>query len=118
RVTMDGIAIAHADLDGGDRRFTIAGTQAAGAARLTRRNAGECIEVMTGAMLPAGCDTVVPVERLTRRGADVEIAPSAEIVAGQFVHRQGSDRPAGSVLLVHGMRVGAPEMAVLASAGR
>lgn len=118
RVTMDGIAIAYADLSAAGRRFALAGTQAAGAEPLTRRNAGECIEVMTGAMLPRGCDTVVPVERLARRGGEIEIAADAEIVAGQFIHRQGSDRAAGSVVLERGLRIGAPEMAVLASAGR
>jgi molybdopterin molybdotransferase len=61
---------------------------------------------------------VVPVERLERLGTDVEIKPGAEVVAGQFVHRRGSDRRAGSVVLRRGMPVGGPEMAVLASAGR
>src|SRR5690606_38536457 len=61
RVTMDGIAVAYAELRDGTRRFAVAGTQAAGAPPM-RRGPGECIEVMTGAMLPAGCDTVVPVE--------------------------------------------------------
>src|SRR5690606_3953461 len=118
RVTMDGIAILYADLAGGIRRFAVAGIQAAGAPPLVRHRPGECVEVMTGAMMPAGCDTVVPVERVERRGADVEIAATAEVAEGQFVHRRGSDRRAGSTVLPRGMRVGGPEMAVLASAGR
>src|SRR5690606_26835495 len=117
RVTMDGIAIRHADFAGGIRRFAVAGTQAAGAPPLERRRQGECVEVMTGAMLPRGCDTVVPVERLERHGAEVEITAGTDVTEGQFIHRRGSDRRAGSVVLARGIRIGGPEMAVLASAG-
>ena len=117
RVTMDGIAIAHRDWSSGMRRFTVGGTQAAGAPRLERPGPGQCIEVMTGAMLPAGCDTVIPVERLQRTGAEVEIDASPEVNERQFVHAQGSDRRNGTRLLEPGMRIGAAEMAVLASAG-
>ncbi len=118
RVTMDGIAILHADFAGGIRRFAIVGTQAAGAPPLERRRPGECVEVMTGAMLPEGCDTIVPVERLERHGTEAEIAAGTDVAEGQFVHRRGSDRRAGSVVLVRGTPIGGPEMAVLASAGR
>jgi molybdopterin molybdotransferase len=40
------------------------------------------------------------------------------VAARQFVHPRGSDRVAGSVVLSAGTRIGPPEMAVLASAGR
>src|SRR3954465_4029811 len=56
RVTMDGIAIAYRDWEGGTRAFDVAGTQAAGAPAL-RAGPGQCVEVMTGAMLPEGTDT-------------------------------------------------------------
>ncbi|MEM9334385.1 MAG: molybdopterin molybdenumtransferase MoeA, partial [Pseudomonadota bacterium] len=55
RVTMDGIAIRHADFAGGRREFPIAGTQHAGDPELDSA-AGECIEIMTGASLPASVD--------------------------------------------------------------
>jgi molybdopterin molybdotransferase len=118
RVTMDGIAIAHRDWAGGLRRFGILGTQAAGAPRLRLEGSGTCVEVMTGALLPAAADTVIPTERVIRRGSDAEIDPKATVTARQFVHPRGSDRTAGSVVLTAGTRIGPPEMAVLASAGR
>jgi molybdopterin molybdotransferase len=118
RVTMDGIAIAFGDFAAGTRRYALAGTQAAGAPRLERRSDGDCLEVMTGAMLPAGCDTVVPIERLERVGNTVVVSADVEVSEGQFVHRRGSDRRSGSVVLRNGTVVRAPEMAVLASAGR
>lgn len=118
RVTMDGVAIAYRDFDDGRRRFRLAGTQAAGVPPLKRHAEGECFEVMTGAVLPSGCDTVIPVERTERRGGEIEIAAGAEVAARQCIHPQGSDRRAGDIVLQPGTVVGAPEMAVLASAGQ
>src|SRR5688572_94544 len=60
RVTMDGVAFDFAAYERGRRAFRIAGTQAAGAPPLASQDDQHCIEVMTGAMVPAGCDCVVP----------------------------------------------------------
>jgi molybdopterin molybdotransferase len=118
RVTMDGIAIEHSRFAAGERRFSIAGTQAAGVPPLHVAGAHECVRVMTGAVLPHGTDTVVPVERLTLTETEAVIEPAAAIGAGQFVHRQGSDRRRGAAVLEAGTRIGPPEIAVLASVGR
>lgn len=117
RVTMDGIAIAYRDWEAGTRAFRIVGTQGAGAPALTAGPA-QCVEVMTGAMLPAGTDTVIPVERVERSTGTATVAASAAVKHRQFVHGRASDRPAGSVVLTAGTRIGSPEMAVLASVGR
>jgi molybdopterin molybdotransferase len=117
RVTMDGIAIAYRDLAAGRRSFEVVGTQAAGTEPLAVA-AGQCVEVMTGTPLPHGADTVVPVERVQRNGAVAAIAADATVAAKQFVHRRGSDRPQGSLVLRAGTRLGPPEIAVLAGAGR
>ncbi|RPI58029.1 MAG: molybdopterin molybdenumtransferase MoeA, partial [Lysobacterales bacterium] len=117
RVTMDGIAVAYRDLAAGTRSFEVVGTQAAGAEPLAVA-AGQCVEVMTGTPLPHGADTVVPVERVQRNGAVAAIAADATVTAKQFVHRRGSDRPQGSLVLRAGARLGPPEIAVLAGAGR
>ena len=117
RVTMDGIAIAFRDWAAGVRSFAVLGTQAAGAEPLAVAAPAQCVEIMTGAPLPGGVDTVVPIERVQRSGATAEIAADAPVRAEQFVHRRGSDRVAGSLVLRAGTRLGAPEMAVLAGAG-
>jgi molybdopterin molybdotransferase len=117
RVTMDGIAIAYRDWAGGTRRFEVVGTQGAGAPPLRLAESGQCAEVMTGAMLPWGSDTVIPVERLTAAGSARIVAADLQVDEQQFVHRRGSDRAAGRLLLSSGTRVGPAEMAVLASAG-
>ncbi|QOJ31065.1 MAG: molybdopterin molybdotransferase MoeA [Gammaproteobacteria bacterium] len=118
RVTMDGIAVASGALAGGRRDFELAGTQAAGAAALAIADAGQCLEVMTGSVLPAGTDTVIPVERITRSGRRAVIAADYSPRAGQFVHRRGSDHRQGERLLAAGSVIGPPEMAILALGGR
>src|SRR5580658_9423722 len=64
RVAMDGVALASGASAGGRRRFKVQATQAAGDPATALVSDQNCIEVMTGAVLPGGCDTVVPVERL------------------------------------------------------
>jgi len=117
RVTMDGIAIAFSDLSSGRRSFEIVGTQAAGAAPLAA-SVGQCVEVMTGTAIPTGTDTVVPVERIEKQGATATIAANAVVNERQFVHRRASDRKRGDPVLRAGTHLGAPEIAVLAGAGR
>ena len=62
RVCMDGIAISSAAFAAGTRRFSVQGTQAAGALPLQLASADAAIEAMTGAVLPHGTDCVVPLE--------------------------------------------------------
>ncbi len=118
RVTMDGIAIAYRDFAAGTRAFEVVGTQAAGAAPLALTRAAQCVRVMTGAILPRGADTVIPVERVTSAAARAEVEQRAPVTDRQFVHPRGSDRAMGRVVLAAGSRIGPAEIAVLASAGR
>src|SRR3974390_1092273 len=60
RVAMDGVALASSAALSGRRRFSLQETQAAGDPPGVLQATENCIEVMTGAVLPAGCDTVVP----------------------------------------------------------
>ncbi|NJN25496.1 MAG: molybdopterin molybdotransferase MoeA [Cyclobacteriaceae bacterium] len=118
RVMMDGIAIRHRDLDAGIRSFKILGVQAAGTPQQSLECAGACLEVMTGAVLPMGADTVVPYEQLKLsedgKTASLEIA---QIDKGRNIHRRGLDKKQGEVLILPGTVMGAPEMAVAASVG-
>lgn len=118
RVTMDGIAIASSALAAGRREFRSDGVQAAGAPALRLQATDHCLEVMTGGVLPAGTDTVVPVERIARSDGAVTLEPGYEPAAGQFIHRRGSDHRQGTVLLPAGQRIGPPEMAILTIGGR
>ena len=117
RVAMDGIAIASAGAGAHQRRFRIQGTQAAGEPPLALRDAAHCIEIMTGAVLPAGCDCVVPVERIKVDDGVAEIESFALAAPWKNVHRRASDQRQGALLLAAGTVLHAPEIAVAASAG-
>lgn len=118
RVAMDGIALSHAAVAGGARRFPVEGVQAAGQPPGRLGDPGACIDVMTGAVLPDGCDAVVPVESLFREGDEAVLPPAFEVEPWQHVHRRGSDARAGDLLLSEGALLRAPEVAIAASAGR
>jgi molybdopterin molybdotransferase len=117
RVTMDGIALASSATAGGRRRFRLQATQAAGDPPTLLASSEHCIEVMTGAVMPGGCDTVVPIEDLDREGEQFALTNGAIPAAWEYVHRRASDRRQGALLLAAGKVLNAPEIAVAASAG-
>lgn len=117
RVTMDGVAFAMASFEAGRRAFRIGGTQAAGAAPLTLANVDECLEVMTGAVAPRGCDCVIPVEKIAVREGVAHLADDAAPARGLNIHARGIDVRRGDALLEPGVRLGPAEAAVVASNG-
>jgi molybdopterin molybdotransferase len=117
RVTMDGIAIRSTALANGTRTFHVIATQGAGVPAVSLGDDSNCVEIMTGALLPDDADTIVPVERIAQDGDSVTLEPGYEPDPGQFIHRRGSDLVAGQPLLEPGMLIGAPEMAALTIAG-
>ena len=119
RVTMDGIAVAGAALERGGRPLRIEGEARAGDLPRQLRDPGDgALRVMTGAVLPAGSDTVIRSEDLRLQGDRAWLQPEQPIVRGQNVHRQGSDTRAGATVLAPGRRISAADIAVLASVGR
>ncbi len=117
RVAMDGIALQSDAARSGTRRYTIQAVQAAGDPALTLAARTACIEVMTGAVLPAESDAVVPVEQITSVNGEIELAPDLTIEPWQNIHRRGTDSRQGALLLSTGTRLSAPEVAIAASAG-
>jgi len=78
--------------------------------------AGECISIMTGAPLPPGADAVVMVEYTESQGERIKIQRAAR--PGENVAPQGSEAGAGVCVLKPGRRLGAGELALLASVGK
>lgn len=117
RVTMDGIAIRFDAFASGMRTFTVAGTQAAGQPPLQLNNADHCLEIMTGAVLPVGADTVIRYEDVHFEGDRVTIMVS-DIQRSQNIHLKGSDRAAGDVIVSAGQIISAGEIGVAATIGK
>jgi molybdopterin molybdotransferase len=72
---------------------------------------------MTGAVLPAGCDIVVPIEQVKLANGVAEIAAETRLEPWMSVHRRGTDCRQGEQLLASGTRLSAPGVAIAASAG-
>ena len=117
RVTMDGIAVAFASIEQGLREFRISGTQHAGDPVQTLDNADACIEIMTGAVMPRGADTVIPVERIDVDDGSATLENGYRPQRGQFIHRRGSDHTQHTEVLSAGAEIMPVDIAILASCG-
>lgn len=117
RVTMDGIGIVYNKLSDGQIDFVIDGLQAAGSPQMELVNSDKCLEVMTGAILPVGIDTVIPYEDVTIKNgiATVDISPGFK---GKNVHKQATDKLNNAVLIKKGQQLGPAEIGVLATVGK
>ena len=115
RVAMDGIAIAFDAYAKGRCHFVSLGLALAGKPPLVLADSSACIEVATGAVLPKGCDTVIPYEHLAQSGQSFMV--KAPVVKRQNVHEKGSDHKAGHCVLANGTELFAPQIAALAAMG-
>jgi molybdenum cofactor synthesis domain-containing protein len=112
RSTMDGFAIRAADSPG---TLEVIGTVLMGRIWDGTLAAGQAVQIPTGGAVPAGADTVVPVELTTVSGNRVSIA--AAVPPRDCITDPGDDMRAGELLLRRGRRIGAAEAAVLATLG-
>jgi len=116
RVSMDGISIRFSDFKNGTRSFPIEDIQAAGQSQKSLTNKNSCLEVMTGAVCPANCDTVIRYEDLEISDGIAKIMID-DIGEFQNVHAKGLDRNEGEVIMTKNHLVRASEIAVLATVG-
>lgn len=117
RVTMDGIAIHFSAFEAGNRSFAIEAMQTAGMPVLSLQNAHHAVEVMTGAVLPIGTDTVIRYEDLEIQDNLAKLAIPT-ITKGQNIHPQGSDKKAGELLVPQGRMLSAAEIGIAATIGK
>ena len=120
---MDGFAVRAADLRGATagapRRLDVIGSVAAGAPGMTVGHGyaarGGAVRIATGALLPAGYDTVLPFEEVAETAGRIAVA--APPAAGGNVRRRGEDHRPGDVALEAGRRIGPPHVLLLANLG-
>ncbi len=113
---MDGFAVRGAELEAGRRRFPIVLELPAGTAATRPISEGAAAKIMTGAPLPAGVDTVVPVESTAQEGDVLVVTETVQ--TGANVRSAGEDVVAGDVILPRGTRLGPAEIGLLASVGQ
>jgi molybdopterin molybdotransferase len=117
RVSMDGIAIDYASFQKGQRAFNIEGIQPAGSPQITLQNKQNCIEVMTGAVLPKNANVVIRYEDVTIDYGTATINIDS-IKDKQNVHPKGKDSVEGDVLIHQNTIITAAEIGVLATVGK
>jgi molybdopterin molybdotransferase len=108
---MDGFALRSPDVPG---TLRLIGEVAAGAAELPTVEPGTAVRIMTGAPLPPGADTVVPLEEATE-GADTVSVPEP-VLSGRHVRAAAHDTKLGDEICIEGALTPA-RIGVLASIG-
>jgi molybdopterin molybdotransferase len=112
---MDGYALRGEDLKHDSTSLKRVGSAFAGKPFDKTVNAGECVRIMTGAMMPEGCDTVIMQEQ-----AEVDndlITLHGEHHSGENVRLAGEDIQTGALVLTAGRRITAADLGLLASLG-
>ena len=109
---MDGFAVRSEDTPG---RLPIAARIAAGVPTPRALEEGEAMAIATGGAVPAGADSVIPIEHVVESDNTVEIANG--VVQGDNVRPRGGDVAAGDVVVPRGARLGAAQLGALAAAG-
>ncbi len=77
-----------------------------------------CLEVMTGAILPEGTDTVIQYEWLDIKDGTAVLEKWEGLQEGRSIHPKGKDCPEGELLIPRGRRIGPVEIAILATVGK
>ena len=112
RSLRDGYAVKAKDVPG---TLHVRGEVRAGDEEQSPLSDGEALEIMTGAPVPIGADSVVMVEHVVRNGSQVKIDSPAE--TGQFINKRGAEATFSSVLIPPNTRLDASHIASLAMTG-
>jgi len=114
---MDGFAVRFEDISGKERvRLRLVGEVAAGQDSFPKVEKGCAVRIFTGAPVPQGADTVVPVEYTHTEGEWVVI--EGEFKRGANIRRRGEDVRAGDIVLRKGKEIRGYEIGMLAFVNR
>lgn len=117
---MDGYALHGADLPSAEQAqttFKVIGIAYAGRPCTLQVQAGECIRIMTGAAMPAGCDSVLPQE-LASASSDTSVTIAHGVIqSGANRRYAGEDLKQGSVALAKGKLLRPADLGLIASLG-
>ncbi len=117
RSMRDGFACRAADAAAG-LPLTILGMIRAGyAGAAITVHAGQAVEIMTGAPVPAGADCVVMVEHVQRDGSTIRLLQEHTITAGTHIVPRGAEARDGSLILPQGTHITAAHIAAAAACG-
>jgi molybdopterin molybdotransferase len=111
---MDGYAFLHSSFQG--LSLPVCGFLPAGTVWTDSVPAGQTIKIMTGAQIPPGCNTVVPIEDVLETPGGIKLKGASK--PGSHVRKRGEDVGAGELLFTTGTLIRPQEVGMLASLGR
>jgi molybdopterin molybdotransferase len=115
---MDGYALRGQDLPlDGQAGLTVIGTVYAGQPGTRVPQAGECVRIMTGGVMPEGCDSVIPQEFVAEEGEGSIVIAAGVIKPGDNRRFAGEDLKAGSAALKAGKTIRPADLGLVASLG-
>jgi molybdopterin molybdotransferase len=115
---MDGFAFSGSELSGdAPLSLNVVGTSYAGRAYDGPVGKGECVRIMTGAVMPEGCDTVVPQEFTSQSDTASVMLPPNVVRVGDNRRLAGEDLAAGQPALAKGKILRPADLGLLASLG-
>ena len=112
---MDGYAVRAVDVASAPVSLPVVGEVAAAPGAPAALKPGTAVKIMTGAPVPEGADTIVPVEDTLFANDHVSIARGRTV--GEYVRDVGSDLRAGDVIVQRGTVLASRHLAALAAAG-
>ncbi len=117
---MDGYAVCYEDVrdatEANPVQLPVVGDVAAGSQAPQGMLRGQCLRIMTGAPVPIGADTVIPVEWTDRGVAQVSITRADE--RGSYIREAGEDVRPGDIAVTPGTPIGPAQVGLLAAVGR
>ena len=111
---MDGFAVIHSDTTSPPSKLSIIGSLMAGSADNHQLSSGQAIRIMTGAPIPQGADSIIPIEACTVNGDEVILNQPSK---PHFIRRLGENFAKGQIIFSPGEVMSPEKIALCAAAG-
>ena len=111
---MDGFAVIHSDTTSPPSKLSIIGSLMAGSADNHQLSSGQAIRIMTGAPIPQGADSIIPIEACMVNGDEVILNQPSK---PHFIRRLGENFAKGQVIFSPGEVMSPEKIALCAAAG-
>ena len=118
---MDGFAVRSSDIIGASKSNPITlkniGISSAGVPSDLILNEGECMQCMTGAIIPSGSDAIVMVEHTTGFSDDPNVEIMIEVQPESHIRKRGEEIQKGDKLISKGTHITPSEIGICATFG-
>lgn len=118
RVTMDGIAINYSSYLQGNKSYKIEDTQKAGEVQKKLLDSNNCLEVMTGCVLPLNCNCVIKIEDIDIDNGYAHLKSTLNSLEMQNIHIKGTDYKKDQILIKKNTKILSTHTGIIASVGK